>query len=217
MRKKNENKNDIIWLRLYSAAITVLLCFMIILYGSDSDILSGSDDTTKSYTQFESPGQTYSNGDSPKSKKKLKKQFEELYQSLVKKQNNQFLVEQNGQSIRIRISNNNIFEDNTTTLRKGAISILNTILVEMKQNKTAIGKVVVSAHTMQKDPTIPNEAIGDRTLTAERAAKISAYIQQKEIVEPNQLLSVGCGQFFPVTTIDSQREQNERLEILIEQ
>ena len=213
MRKKKEYKNEAGWLRIYSGAVTVLLCFVVVLYGGTS---FHESDFTDGYTQFETPGQLSSKNSSQNNGNKIDKKFSQLYKKLRKKQKDTFIVENGGESIRIRISNERLFKENETTLKKGAISILDSILVELKTNKNVIGKIVISGHTMQKDPDLPNEAVTDRMLSAERAAKISAYIQQKEIVEPSSILSVGCGQFFPITTIKTELEKNDRLEITIE-
>ena len=54
-------------------------------------------------------------------------------------------------------------------------------------------------------------------LSAERAAKVTAYLQDKGLVSPDKLVSVGYGQFRPVAPFDTEanRAKNRRVEIII--
>lgn len=200
-RKKN---TDNLW-KIYSGIVTVLFCVFFVLYycaetkyNIDTITEQVSEDTSANISET---------------------QNNILYKKLKKISNKYktFQIESRQESIIITINNEQLFEKDTTQFQVGAMKILNTIFKEVSYHKKNIVSVAVLSHTMQKDDVIPNEATSDRILTATRAAKISAYIQQKKIVKPENILSIGCGQFSPLLKSGSkqEREKNERIEIKI--
>lgn len=201
-RKRN---TDNLW-KIYSGIVTVLFCIFFVLYyhvETKYDI----DTITEQVSE---------------NKKVIvgKMQNDALYKKLkiIGNKSKKFEIEIKQQSIIITIDNEQLFEENTTQFKVGAMETLNTIFKEVSYYKKNILSVAVLSHTMQKDDNIPNEAVSDRILTATRAAKISAYIQQKKIVEPENILSIGCGQFSPLLKNGSkqERKKNERIEIKIQ-
>ena len=72
-------------------------------------------------------------------------------------------------------------------------------------------------HTTQADPNTPNEPTGDRVLSAERAARVAAYIQQRTSVPPESISAIGYGQHRPIAPFDTEenRAKNRRVELLI--
>lgn len=146
----------------------------------------------------------------------LQKSYKQLKQ--LEKKKGQFEVKKEKDGILITIESHRLFVDNKTNIQKGSLAILNDILKILKSEKKFIGSIVVLSHTMQKDESIPNEAVSDRILSATRSAKISAYIQQKKIIEPKNILSIGCGQFSPRAfgKSEQERKKNERIEIKIQ-
>lgn len=72
-------------------------------------------------------------------------------------------------------------------------------------------------HTTQALPNQQNDVVSDRVLSSERAANVTGYLQQKNLVSPDKLVSVGYGQFRPVAPFDTEenRSKNRRVEIII--
>ena len=72
-------------------------------------------------------------------------------------------------------------------------------------------------HTTQALPNQQNDVVSDRVLSSERAANVTGSLQQKNLVSPDKLVSVGSGQFRPVAPFDTEenRSKNRRVEIII--
>lgn len=80
-----------------------------------------------------------------------------------------------------------------------------------------IQEIQVLGHTTQALPNQQNDVVSDRVLSSERAANVTGYLQQKNLVSPDKLVSVGYGQFRPVAPFDTEenRSKNRRVEIII--
>lgn len=80
-----------------------------------------------------------------------------------------------------------------------------------------ISQINIMGHTSQADPTRLNNVRNDRMLSSMRAAEVSIYLQNKQIVEPEKLVSIGYGQFRPLESNETAagRAANRRVEILL--
>ncbi|SFG25014.1 OmpA/MotB family protein [Oribacterium sp. WCC10] len=80
-----------------------------------------------------------------------------------------------------------------------------------------ISQVNVMGHTAQADPNRINSARNDRMLSSMRAAEVCIYIQNKDFLDPDKLVSIGYGQFRPLeeNSTSEGRAANRRVEILI--
>lgn len=56
-----------------------------------------------------------------------------------------------------------------------------------------------------------------RFLSSNRAATVTVYLQEKNIVDPDRLVSVGYGQWRPIAGFNTseERAQNRRVELMI--
>ena len=63
----------------------------------------------------------------------------------------------------------------------------------------------------------PNNPTIDRFLATNRAAVVTVYLQEKNIIDPSRLVSVGYGQWRPVAenTDAAGRAKNRRVELLV--
>lgn len=203
LRRKRNTEN--LW-KIYSGIVTVLfLVFFILCYGTE--IGYNIDTVTEQVSENENEVAS-------------KTQNNVLYKKLkaISNKSKSFRVVMKSKNIIVTIDSRQLFENDTTQFTAGAMKTLNMIFKEVNSYKKNINSIAVLSHTMQKDDHIPNEAVSDRILTATRAAKISAYIQQKKIVKPENILSIGCGQFSPLLKNGSkqERKKNERIEIKIQ-
>ncbi|MGP1589052.1 MAG: OmpA/MotB family protein [Oribacterium sp.] len=80
-----------------------------------------------------------------------------------------------------------------------------------------ISQVNIMGHTAQGDPARPNNPRNDRMLSVMRAAEVCIFIQGRNVVDSDKLVSIGYGQFHPVAdnATAAGRAKNRRVEILI--
>ncbi len=80
-----------------------------------------------------------------------------------------------------------------------------------------ISQINIMGHTSQADPNRLNNVRNDRMLSSMRAAEVSIYLQNKQIVDPEKLVSIGYGQFRPLESNATAegRAANRRVEILL--
>ncbi|ETP72174.1 flagellar motor protein [Lachnospiraceae bacterium JC7] len=87
----------------------------------------------------------------------------------------------------------------------------------IKNDNELISQVNVMGHTAQADPVRINNARNDRMLSSMRAAEVVIYIQNKNFLDPDKLVSIGYGQFRPLedNSTSEGRAANRRVEILM--
>ncbi len=119
----------------------------------------------------------------------------------------------------IMFSNNIFFGGDSSVLRNEGKAILDTFGGAMDRVSDMISKIQVVGHTNQADPNKPNSVPGDRYLSSNRATEVLIYLQEKNIVEPKVLESVGYGQFYPIGSFTDEegRARNRRVELIIKQ
>lgn len=81
----------------------------------------------------------------------------------------------------------------------------------------SIKQIQIFGHTSQARPDVPNNVYTDRELSAMRGAVVTAYLQEKNVIDPSKLVSSSYGQFHPIAPFDTEenRAKNRRVEILI--
>lgn len=81
----------------------------------------------------------------------------------------------------------------------------------------AVKQIQIFGHTSQARPDRPNNVYTDRELSAMRGAVVTAYLQEKNVIDPSKLVSSSYGQFHPIAPFDTEenRAKNRRVEILI--
>lgn len=81
----------------------------------------------------------------------------------------------------------------------------------------AVKQIQIFGHTSQARPDQPNNVYTDRELSAMRGAVVTAYLQEKNVIDPSKLVSSSYGQFHPIAPFDTEenRAKNRRVEILI--
>ena len=102
-------------------------------------------------------------------------------------------------------------------IKEGGETILAQFASIISGVSSSVKEIEVLGHTTQADPNVPNDATGDRVLSAERAARVAAYLQERTNVSPANIVGVGYGQWRPIAPFDTEenRAKNRRVELLI--
>ena len=81
----------------------------------------------------------------------------------------------------------------------------------------SLSQIMIMGHTAQAQAHAQNRVRKDRMLSSMRATEVGVYIQEKNIVSPKSIVTVGYGQFRPIAPndIENNRKKNRRVEILM--
>ena len=109
------------------------------------------------------------------------------------------------------------FAGDSSVLTEQGQRTLDVLCDTISGDNELISQVNVMGHTAQADPTRINNARNDRMLSSMRAAEVCIYIQNKQFLDPEKLVSIGYGQFRPLedNSTSEGRAANRRVEILI--
>lgn len=225
------------WMDTYGDMVTLLLCFFVLLYAISSVDQGKYENLVKSLNPdavktaeaaggadgqegIESTSGGGSEADSEQ--EAIEQKFEKLYEDLTKIKNSA------GESMDIRIAQGEgyqfitfkdkvFFDGDSYVLREDGKKVLDAFSAAIAPAEDAVKEIQVLGHTTQADPQIPNEVVSDRVLSSSRSAVVVAYIQQKNVIAPQKLVSAGYGQFRPIDSYETEagRVQNRRVEILI--
>ena len=115
----------------------------------------------------------------------------------------------------ISFSDEIFFNGDSYELTGNGPAVLDAFCRAIEPAAAEIHEIQILGHTTELPNRLDVEA--DRMLSAERAAQVTAYIQNKNLVDPARLVSLGFGQFRPIADIntDEGRSRNRRVEILI--
>ncbi len=220
------------WMDTYGDLVTLLLCFFVLLYSISTvdqakwvQIVKSFNPDAREISQIaddpdvdgveEIPGGLDNN---------LEKidEFDELYDSLKE------AVEQAGLDGEVELfkgdgytfitfRDNVFFDGDSSIIKSGGAKILKQFSSIIAAVSTTVKEIQVLGHTTQADPNEVNEPVGDRVLSAERAARVAAFIQTRSKVPPKHIVSIGYGQFRPIAPFDTEenRSKNRRVELLI--
>ena len=202
------------WMTTYSDMVTLLLCFFILMYAFSTI------DNSKWQILVKNLNPSVS-ANPPVIEEKVSA-FDELYWQMkryVKENNLENDIEvSGGEGYAFIVFRNNIFFDgDSSALKPEGRKILDVLGEGVSAVSGLVGEMRILGHTNQADPNKENAARGDRFLASNRATEVLVYLQEKNIIEPRKLVSIGYGQFYPVAPFVSEddRLKNRRVEILI--
>ncbi len=109
------------------------------------------------------------------------------------------------------------FAGDSSVLTEQGQRTLDILCDTISGDNELISQVNIMGHTAQADPNHINSARNDRMLSSMRAAEVCIYIQNKNFLDPDKLVSIGYGQFRPLedNSTSEGRAANRRVEILI--
>ncbi len=230
-QKKEEGGAD--WMGTYGDMVTLLLCFFVLLYSISSvdqvkweNLVRSLNPDAEEVSQIvTSDLQESGEEDVPGSNQaSAEETFEEIYDNLLElKAENQLMADvqiASGDGYHFITFNDSVFFDGDSyVLRAEGREILDLFVGAISSSAESINEMHILGHTSQAYANIPNDVAIDRLLSASRAAEVTAYIQNKNVIEGAQLISTGYGQFRPIDTFETAegRAKNRRVEIIITQ
>lgn len=235
MARKREKRadNSPNWMDTYGDMITLVLCFFVMLVSSmdtnqqkweilvqslNPDAMEVSQIVDQ---QAEHPGEYAVPGgaDMPEITEDI---TQTLYYTLQK------YIEQNNLSSQVNIGMGDGYEfitfDSTVFFAPNSYDILPTgkqvldgfanILQPIAED---IDEVRILGHTSQASADAAYDLHNDRFLASNRADAVLLYLQDKNIIDPAKLVSVGYGQYRPIAGFDTAegRSKNRRVEMII--
>lgn len=215
------------WMDTYGDLVTLLLCFFVLLYSISSidqskwiQIVKSFNPDAKEVSQIADPVAENAPDDVPGMP--VADEFDDLYESLKKAieeaglDSEVELFKGDGYSF-ITFRDNVFFDGDSSVIKEGGETILAQFAAIISGVSSSVKEIQVLGHTTQADPNVPNDATGDRVLSAERAARVAAYLQERTNVPPANIVGVGYGQWRPIAPFDTEenRAKNRRVELLI--
>lgn len=229
MKKKHSGGGGANWMDTYGDMVTLLLCFFVMLYSMSTLDKEKWIALVQSFNPSEtveqstaSQGSTDSQDEQSLTQAQVDADIEELYESM------QSYIQQAGLDSQVSVTkgsgyvfvsfdNTVFFDGNSYTLRDDGKAVLDQIAQSISEVSESIDEIRVLGHTAQEVEDEPNNPTADRFLASNRAAVVTVYLQEKNVVDPARLVSVGYGQWRPVSDNESSqgRAQNRRVELLI--
>lgn len=225
MKAKKKGGGGANWMDTYGDMVTLLLCFFVMLFAmskvdetkwialvqslNPSAVITGTSETPPPEGSSVSPEQ-------------VEQVMGELYESMQ-----QFIEESNmGSSVSIGKGNGYVFisfddavffrGDSYELLDEGK-QLLDKVAVTIQAASESINEIRVLGHTAQAEPNSPNNPLVDRFLASNRATTVTVYLQEKNIIDPARLVSVGYGQWRPISSnaTSDERAKNRRVELIV--
>ncbi|MBS6561518.1 MAG: flagellar motor protein MotB [Clostridiales bacterium] len=230
MKRKKAPEEGASWMDTYGDMVTLLLCFFVLLYSISSvdevkwkalvkSLNAGTDQevTELVMKSSQNAGDTVEGAD-----KKEDLTFDELY-TILKKSVKEIGIEDQTEISKgdgftfISFRDKIFFDGDSSYLKKEGEVVLDEFAKVLKKVSSHVQEVQIIGHTSQGDPNIPNNVRNDRTLSALRSMEVTVYLQEKNVISPDKLVSVSYGQFRPIATFKTKegRARNRRVEILI--
>lgn len=215
------------WMDTYGDLVTLLLCFFVLLYSISTldqakwiKIVKSFNPDAKEVSQIAENPDIDANDEVPGGVDA--DEFDGLYEALVEAvkeagiEGQVELFKGDGYTF-ITFQDNVFFDGDSSIIKDDGKNILATFANIISGVSDSVKEIEVLGHTTQADPNQPNEPESDRVLSAERAARVVAFIQQRTTVPADRLVAIGYGQFRPIAPFDTEenRARNRRVELLI--
>lgn len=230
-RKKGsdpENK----WMDTYGDMVTLLLCFFVLLYSISTvdqskwiQLVKSFNPDAKEVSQIVTTENTVDGSEEVPGDlgaATTETVFDDLYEKLKE------AVEGEGLSAEVELykgdgytfvtfRDNVFFDGDSSVIKEEGRHLLDRFASVLSDARDSIREIQILGHTTQATADHQNSVEFDRVLSSERAARVAAYIQEKGLVEPQKLVSVGYGQFRPIAPFDTEenRAKNRRVEMII--
>ncbi|MEY8337046.1 flagellar motor protein MotB [Lachnospiraceae bacterium 62-35] len=220
------------WMDTYGDMVTLLLCFFVMLYSMSSlnqqkweifvkSIYPNADDKEQIAINEKLADGEFDVTGNLQIENEIDAEKDELYIALLKKLNDNGIegvsVSRGEGYTFVVFENQAFFNGDSSILTNEATKVLDVFCEAIEPEADKISQIEIMGHTAQAGPDRPNNPRTDRLLSALRSAEVAAYIQSKDIIEPDKLVGISYGQFRPVDSNDTQegRAKNRRVEFLI--
>ena len=225
MAKKSSGGGGANWMDTYGDMVTLLLCFFIMLYSMSSLDQNKWQQLVQALNpnvQPEDVSDIESVIQGQLTQEQVEADIETLYQTIQ-----QYIVEENLTSkigvtkgsgyVFISFDDTVFFAGDEYELLDAGKEVLDKVAMSIAEVRGSVDEIQVVGHTAQADATRPNRPQVDRFLATNRAAEVTVYLQEKNVIDPARLVSIGYGQWRPIAdNVTSEgRAQNRRVELLV--
>nr|WP_297282497.1 flagellar motor protein MotB [uncultured Agathobaculum sp.] len=234
MKRRRKGGGGANWQDTYGDMVTLLLCFFVLLYSMSTinetkwAMIVQSFKRESTSETMGTPGQgTGQENDDTKdaeliSQADVTAALNQIAMALneYSEKNNlqqQMSITQGADYVFITFRDAVFFEGDSYVLLDSGKRMLDEVAKAIAPQNELIDEMRVMGHTSQGDPSKPNNPTVDRFLASNRAATVTVYLQEKNVIDPDKLVSVGYGQWRPIAGFDTdaERAQNRRVEIMI--
>ena len=224
--KKKSGSGGANWMDTYGDMVTLLLCFFVMLYSMsnlDKDKWIALVQSFNPDAEIQTTVQGGTGSAEPEmTQQEVDQDLEQLYQAM------QQYVQDNNLTGQISISKGNgyvfvsfddtvFFNGDSYTLLPAGQAVLDQVAASIGQVSDSIDEIRVLGHTAQATADRPNDVTADRFLASNRATVVTVYLQEKNVIDPARLVSVGYGQWRPVSSnaTPEERAGNRRVELIV--
>lgn len=213
------------WMDTYGDMVTLLLCFFVMLFSmSKMDeskwialVQALNPSAVVNGTSMEEPPEG-----SVVTQDQVDRDMEQLYQAMAEYFQQENMMEKvsigkgNGY-VFISFNDTVFFRPNEYTLLDEGKEVLDQVARSIAEVGPSINEIRVLGHTAQATANEENDYTVDRFLASNRATVVTVYLQEKEIIDPARLVSVGYGQWRPISSnaIPEERAKNRRVELIV--
>lgn len=148
----------------------------------------------------------------------LKKLYQSIKQYIEQEGlSNQVSVGKGSGYVFISFDDTVFFNGDSYVLLDAGKQTLDKVALSISEVSESINEIRVLGHTAQAKPDELNTPSVDRFLASNRATVVTVYLQEKNVIDPARLVSVGYGQWRPVSDNNSSqgRAKNRRVELIV--
>ncbi len=233
------------WMDTYGDMVTLLLCFFVLLYSMSTinedkwkaaaisfnpnavttptipEDLEGINEGPVQDPDLEGNMGDKEPSDKEKEQEETDQAIEQLYQMMkeyIEKSGKNVEITKGDGGVFLSFANAVFFDGDSDVLRQDGKEMLDVLAPMLSQAAEHIDEIRILGHTAQASATEANTTEGDRMLAATRAARVTAYLQDRVTgLSAGRLVSEGYGQFRPVAPndVEENRRKNRRVEMII--
>lgn len=233
------------WMDTYGDMVTLLLCFFVLLYSMSTinedkwkaaaisfnpnavttptipEDLEGINEGPVQDPDLEGNMGDKEPSDKEKEQEETDQAIEQLYQMMkeyIEKSGKNVEITKGDGGVFLSFANAVFFDGDSDVLRQDGKEMLDVLAPMLSQAAEHIDEIRILGHTAQASATEANTTEGDRMLAATRAARVTAYLQDRVTgLSAGRMVSEGFGQHRPVAPndVEENRRKNRRVEMII--
>lgn len=236
MKRKHKGGGGANWMDTYGDMVTLLLCFFVLLYSMSTIdqqkwvelVQSFNPDAVVENTANKgNGGQILDPTGQPSDAVSMDQQqidstIDQLYQDLkgyvsAQGAGENISVTKGDGYVFISFNDAVFFDGDSYELRSDGKVVLDDVAQILKKASGAIDELRILGHTAQAYTDRANNVTVDRFLASNRATVVLVYLQDKNILDPARMVSMGYGQWRPVAQNDNatDRAKNRRVEMIV--
>ena len=217
------------WMDTYGDMVTLLLCFFVLLYSISAvdqekfkNLVASLNPEAIQEEMGAGEGTGMENEVKDAPAEESDTTMQEMYNSLTEALQNMGLEDNvqiiGGEDFNFVVFKDRVFFDGDSyVLKEEGKQAIHVFCDAISPYAGDIYEIQIFGHTSQARADQPNDAVSDRMLAADRAAQVASFIQNRNIIAPGKVVSLGFGQHRPIASFATaeDRSRNRRVEILI--